>query len=463
VRQARNPSGSSRKTEIDVAFRAGRAIAMRALRFSIAGLMGIIVLVALGTAAVRYSSETTAAIVSLVTHAVLSLAIVGAVCRSGAERTWWLGFAALGWMYLGLPFRSLYASQTLVSRVILKMLARLAGVPIANVIPGDGDLAGRWFFWIGHNLLALLAAIIGGLLAGAIFGAATARSLETTVSDQTGRPVSRRWWVLPVVIVLSGLALTGSIAIACSRFDPGLWAGSTYLITWWLIGLTALGALFGRGRRREFWLGATFLGASFLIAVFNRPPNDPDRPRLFLPTVEFLEAIRPSLAALESGFSTDPKGFASTSAHIARALSQNVPIEVSDGTTLADFLKQVQQATRRPSGEVIPIYVEPIGLQEAERSMTSTLHGVHLEGVPLRTSLRLCLKQLDLAYLVRDGMLVITSQESEDDLAISPNDDPYQIVGHCLLALIGAALGGLVTPLVCDLARSTAERRTGLA
>jgi hypothetical protein len=107
---------------------------------------GVIVLVALGTGALRYSSESMAAVVSLVTHGVFCFAIVGAICRSGAERTWWLGFASLGWICMGLPFRSLYVSQGLVSRVIIKQLARLVGVPIENVTPGDGDLKGYYFF-----------------------------------------------------------------------------------------------------------------------------------------------------------------------------------------------------------------------------------------------------------------------------------------------------------------------------
>ena len=74
------------------AFCVERAIAMRWLRFSIAGLMGIIVLVAIATAALRYASETVAAAVSLMTYLVLALAVVGAVCRRGAGRAWWVGF-----------------------------------------------------------------------------------------------------------------------------------------------------------------------------------------------------------------------------------------------------------------------------------------------------------------------------------------------------------------------------------
>ena len=67
----------------------------------------------------------------------------------------------------------------------------------------------------------------------------------------------------------------------------------------------------------------------------------------------------------------------------------------------------------------IPIYVDPIGLQEAEKSMTSTVRNINLEGVALRVSLKLLLNQLDLTYTVKDGLLTITSTDSAD----RANDD----------------------------------------
>ena len=76
--------------------------------------------------------------------------------------------------------------------------------------------------------------------------------------------------------------------------------------------------------------------------------------------------------------------------------------------------------------------------------MTSTVV-IDLEGVALKTSLRLCLKQLGLAYNIRDGVLLITSEES----AVTPvYQDPFLIAGHCLLALFAATFGGIVAPLV---------------
>ena len=86
---------------------------------------------------------------------------------------------------------------------------------------------------------------------------------------------------------------------------------------------------------------------------------------------------------------------------------------------------------------------------------------VNLEGVTLETSLRHCLKQLDLASIVKDDSLLITSQETLESSMIWPNEEPFLIVGHCLLALIAAAFGGVATPLVCNLVGERGESRTG--
>ena len=85
--------------------------------------------------------------------------------------------------------------------------------------------------------------------------------------------------------------------------------------------------------------------------------------------------------------------------------------------------------------------------------MGSIVTGMNFEGVPLRTSLERGLKQLDLAFVVQGGLLVISSITSIENQSTLPYDDPYQIVGHCLLALIAAGLGGVMAPAVCDLAR----------
>jgi len=88
-------------------------------------------------------------------------------------------------------------------------------------------------------------------------------------------------------------------------------------------------------------------------------------------------------------------------------------------------------------------YVDPIGLQETDKTLTSTVI-LDIQDVPLGTTLGVCLKQLGLAYGIRDGFLIITSAESVPP----PYEDPFLMGGHCVLALIAAAVGGVCGPTV---------------
>jgi hypothetical protein len=92
-----------------------------------------------------------------------------------------------------------------------------------------------------------------------------------------------------------------------------------------------------------------------------------------------------------------------------------VPISMSfaNETPLEDVLKYIKSATQGPNDTGIPIYVDPVGLNEAEKTMTSPV-SLDLEGVPLRITLRLLLKQIGLTYDVKNGLLTITAETSED-------------------------------------------------
>ncbi len=115
---------------------------------------------------------------------------------------------------------------------------------------------------------------------------------------------------------------------------------------------------------------------------------------------------------------------------ILAKLDEPISMSFANATPLEDVLKYIKSATQGPNDNGIPIYVDPVGLNEAEKTMSSPVT-LDLEGVPLKTTLRLLLKQLDLTYTVKDGLLTITSESSEDqpteirvypvaDLAIIP-------------------------------------------
>jgi hypothetical protein len=84
-----------------------------------------------------------------------------------------------------------------------------------------------------------------------------------------------------------------------------------------------------------------------------------------------------------------------------------------ENAPLEDVLKFIKKTTTRPGDNGLPIYVDPVGLQEAEATMTSPV-SIDVKGTPLKDALRKVLKPLHLTYQVKDGLLTITSESSED-------------------------------------------------
>jgi hypothetical protein len=115
---------------------------------------------------------------------------------------------------------------------------------------------------------------------------------------------------------------------------------------------------------------------------------------------------------------------------ILAKLEEPISMSFAQETPLEDVLKYIRAATQGPNDSGIPIYVDPAGLNEADRTLSSPV-SLDLEGVPLKTTLRLLLKQLGLTYTVKDGLITITSETSDNqpteirvypaaDLAIIP-------------------------------------------
>jgi hypothetical protein len=142
-----------------------------------------------------------------------------------------------------------------------------------------------------------------------------------------------------------------------------------------------------------------------------------------------LSTARPSLDAAPPDFLPLTMAIADTadsgpleakddrSLKIAAELGKVIPMQFANETPLEDVIKYIRSATKSPTfSDGIPIYVDPLGLQEADKTMTSPVI-FDVKEVALRTSLTLILKQIGLGYQMKDGLLTITSLESLDQAA----------------------------------------------
>jgi hypothetical protein len=82
-----------------------------------------------------------------------------------------------------------------------------------------------------------------------------------------------------------------------------------------------------------------------------------------------------------------------------------------DRTSLADVLKAIRSATRKgPDDAGIPIYVDPVGLHEAGVTPATPV-SFTAKGEPLKSSLERLLGSIGLTYVVKDGLLTVTSRD----------------------------------------------------
>jgi len=79
---------------------------LAAPRVSIAGLMGLMVVAAIGLIGLRTGNAAWAGAISLVCLALLAGAVLKVIFRRGRERATWAGFALFGWTFLALNYEA---------------------------------------------------------------------------------------------------------------------------------------------------------------------------------------------------------------------------------------------------------------------------------------------------------------------------------------------------------------------
>jgi len=437
---------------------------MLKLRVSISGIMWVVVAIAVGVAALRVASPFSFGAIQLLTQLTLGLAILLAIYRRGAARAWWLGFALFGWGYeYAIPPDRIYRVPHLPVTMLLLALGPLFGhPPHVNPAPGTGGMGHRLadylYLRIGDDLAAMVVALLGGVLARIVFARSLAGPVpvpaEPAPAPTPGNPWRSRW-IGPIFAAWAALVLIAGFAAIRSTWTAGFWAGIAFLLTFGLLGVAGLGAVLAPGRPRRSYTGAALLGGGYLLLVFSHSPYLP------LPSGQFLHSLRVWFPVLSGS-----AGLAS--ARILDELERPIPMSFPAPTPLSEVLAYVKESTTTPGRPQIEIYLDPIGLQEAERSPDSTIE-IDLRNVPLRVSLRAALRQLGMDYVVTNGLLWVTSMdtfssEAEQDAFYAEREpyhhdqfqhrqaqlwlsadlaDPYLIAGHCLLSLVMAGVGAV--------------------
>jgi hypothetical protein len=122
--------------------------------------------------------------------------------------------------------------------------------------------------------------------------------------------------------------------------------------------------------------------------------------------------MRPQIAALAASLAASEGD--TQSKVVLKKLDEPISMSFAAATPLNDVLKYIKQATTTASYSGIPIYIDPKGLKESTATLESPVI-LDLEGVPLKTTLRLMLKQIGLAYCVRDGVLIVSSAQGVNE------------------------------------------------
>ena len=140
-------------------------------------------------------------------------------------------------------------------------------------------------------------------------------------------------------------------ALAGWRSDPEIGARAAFLMTWCVLGVAVLGAVFARDRRRQAWFGAAGFGLGYLILAF-APVST-----AVLPTNHLLNAVlRPGGPTTSADLPDDDRATDMDDQRVRAALEEPVSLHFPAGTTLGVVLEHIQRATRGPLGKDVIIY-----------------------------------------------------------------------------------------------------------
>jgi WD40 repeat protein len=184
---------------------------MSRIRFSIASLLVLVLVLGVGFAALRESNEPWDSGLFTLTLTVLLTSVLLAIHRTESRRAFWIGCAVFGWTYLALSLVPSIEARLATTKALAYLDSKVPGRPqnffrlhVTSGTPGNrvqavafspdgnrlatsslgkarlwdvttGRVLSGWagttenFVRIGHSLIALIVALLGGRLSGYLY------------------------------------------------------------------------------------------------------------------------------------------------------------------------------------------------------------------------------------------------------------------------------------------------------
>lgn len=191
----------------------------------------------------------------------------------------------------------------------------------------------------------------------------------------------------PVPASISSLAKGAILAMSLSSWKPAVFSS---LATLGVVGAAALGQQAGPGSEK----GGEDPSAAPRGVESRRIPDDREEAK------RAEEKHQAQVAAQRAS---------QREATIQAVLAAPCPFDYPDGVGLDELQRRVERLITGDASLIFPTYVDPVGLSNAARDMSSRVR-IRADGRPLGEALRESLANLGLAYAVDRGALMIDSQ-----------------------------------------------------
>jgi len=215
-----------------------------------------------------------------------------------------------------------------------------------------------------------------------------------------------------------------AIAFGAFRSASQIWARAIFTMTLGILFFGILGAAFRKGEARVWWAGFALSGWAYLVLAFGPWSNDHVRPHLS--TTDLFANLGGAVHWMKGS------GPSSDELKLQTKLQQPVTLQFVS-TPLSDVIDFLRDYTQ------VNLVIDHPALEAAGIDPNPPVT-FHVEQITGKSAIKLLLRQVGLAYTVRDDVILITTA---GHAGLATEDEYIQQIGHSLFALLVGLLGGM--------------------